>query len=116
MTLSMAFHHWRTAESGVVRFPDWFVPIPQPQQLLLVTVSWLIVIPLATCWLWRVVFARSVPHAAVLLHERTASSSLLMTDCLYGVGKTPKPGPCPFSVGPPRLALVTTGLDLSQRL
>ena len=58
---------------------------------MLVTLMWLVAIPLATCWLWRLVFARSLTHGLQLLESRVASSSLVMTDCVYGAPSGPAP-------------------------
>jgi hypothetical protein len=40
-------------------------------------------VPLATCWLWRLVFATSFRAGAASLSRR-AAPLLLLTDCLYG--------------------------------
>ncbi len=44
---------------------------------------WLGAVPLATCWLWRLVFVTSLRAGAASLLSR-ASPLLLLTDCLYG--------------------------------
>lgn len=84
-----------------------------PPQLFLVVICWLIVIPLATCWLWRVVFARSVAHAAALLSDRLVSSSLVMTDCLYGA-HIPRPA-AGARVEAPRKRSLVSHLQLRRR-
>jgi hypothetical protein len=40
-------------------------------------------VPLATCWLWRLVFVSSL-RAGVASLARRAAPLLLLTDCLYG--------------------------------
>eukprot|EP00850_Spirogloea_muscicola_P016878 SM000140S00627 [mRNA] locus=s140:187485:191304:- [translate_table: standard] len=52
-------------------------------RLALVLAVWLLAVPLATCALCRLAFARTLPHAHALLHSR-ATPPLLLADCIYG--------------------------------
>jgi hypothetical protein len=54
-----------------------------PRQALLVLAVWLGAVPLATCWLWRLVFVPSMRAGADALLAR-AAPLLLLTDCVYG--------------------------------
>jgi len=54
-------------------------------RLLLCVAVWLLLVPLATAGLWRLVFARSLGHGRSLLAARL-SPALLFTDALYGTG------------------------------
>ena len=44
---------------------------------------WMGAVPLATCWLWRLVFVTSL-RAGFAALARRAAPTLLLTDCLYG--------------------------------
>ncbi len=54
-----------------------------PAQTLLVLCVWMGAVPLATCWLWRLVFAPSLSAGSAMILRR-CSPLLLLTDCLYG--------------------------------
>ncbi|KAK9813248.1 hypothetical protein WJX72_011401 [[Myrmecia] bisecta] len=52
-------------------------------RLALVLLVWLVAVPLTTCWLWRLAFVRSFPHAVATISQRLKLIYLL-SDCVQG--------------------------------